>query len=448
LESLGRNVNLIDVQSATLMFALATALTTSQIMSQPGGKRSLPPLESPVVTQFGNTLLAKVNKDLLCESFAGGNQATAEERAFALARKYTAMYQQLGGNALNETFLASKIMGQWITTGNLRRFHSIKDSITGPEYTAVEVAELGKRNGELTQVIKKIRSYGVSSIIFPLEGTIPGYDAVYHEASDLDLPSLIGEQPLALIRITPADQPAEAKVDLSLTHTGGIKENLQRLELGEGDPLLTMDQSGELHLGYGISENSVPLRILFEHDNAAAAYEELRARLLSSLFDAVTPALIVGRLTPSGPPNMTGAGQSQSQAEYTPDTVVHRLVLPRIRYVQDQTMKQLRAEFAEALQAESAQALRAEQAAIAKTQIRQRWHKVSGFLRRLPVNARGASAAAVERAKEYFGPDFEMPDRYTFRKPHERGDRTKGVVAGHLAVQRTVVVDDPESAGE
>ncbi len=345
----------------------------------------------------------------------------------------------MSGVGINEVFLASKLMTLWITTTNLKAVHAMKEAIITPEYTTANVAELRRNNDVLAGVVQKIRTYGISSIIFSLEDVWPGYDAIYHEPSDSGLTAK-GEQPTALIRLAPTDRPAHEKVDLTLSHAGGIEGDLKKLQLSDGDPLITIDRKGELYLGFGISENCVPLRTLFEYDGALAAYEHIRARFLGNLFDAVAPAAIVERLVPPDPPKIPGQRTNASEPERAADVVVHRLLLPRINYVLGQSMKQLRAQFAAALRDEQSAA------PVGTLKVRQRWHEVAPRLRRLPPNARGASPEAVGRAKEQFGDDFEMPAGYTFQRKHERGNRELGVVAGHVAVQRAVAVEpnDPE----
>ncbi|MEK7153426.1 MAG: hypothetical protein AAB834_05740, partial [Patescibacteria group bacterium] len=301
--------------------------------------------------------------------------------------------------------------------------HRSKDSMTEPELDQSATEELGRQNTVLAAQMQRIRGFGVKSLAFPFGEVVPGQDVVYHNFKVLG-EQVVGEQPLALIRIVPAELERAIKLDTTARRETIIKGGLEELLISGGGPVINVNNKGELYCGLGITTNSIPMRTLFERHDGAAKYEVLRTQLLVRLFDAIVPATIVERLSTAPAP--TSDRTPPSDRKDSASDVVYAMLVPRIRYVESLTARQLREQFRAAFDAEN-QAART--LAIAR-----RLHIVPGFKRKLPLGAR-VSGDAIKEAKQEWGEGYELPPGYTFVKEHDRGDERAGKVIGHTATK-------------
>lgn len=417
ITSLGRQPDMIDIQNATLLFTFATALVRKRAWD--ARKDVAPDVESAVITQFTNTLLAKMDPSLLCQAYASNaRRVDVEESVLAIASKGAETFRQMTGHSIDPSFIGAKLMSLWINSGNAMAAHKLKDDM---HETAndTNIAEMRRANTEFAKHIQRVRTYGIKNIIFELGDILPGTDSVYHEFSDLGFP-VKGEQPLALIHMVYSTLPAEEKVVLAPTPIGGVTDVLKGFDFA--GLVLILDRHGDIFVGYGVSNSSVPLQKLFESSNASGKYETLRTALLSRLFDAIAPAEIVERITST----VRQTAPAANAPEHVSSSVIQRLLLPRLRYLESTKTRQLRDEFDAALHAE--------QEAIAR---QARYRHIAPYLRNLPAAAKGASETAISKAKDAFGPDFELPERKTFVSDYEVGSPEVGKVIGYIAVKRS-----------
>lgn len=419
IANLGRKPDMSDLQNATMFFALAVAQTRR------GTRKPVASMiESAVVNQFCTTLLAKADPTLLCLTYAGrGLRSDVEQYALGLTNQLMGMFKDMTGHDdLKPEFLASKLLSLWLNAGNALAIHSVRESMPEIASDEAELREQSRTNARFAGVIQRVRHYGIKPVIFNVLDVVPGYDAVYHEFADLNQ-TVRGEQPMAFIRLVPQETPAEEKVVLKTTDTGGIGDSARRLELDMGNVPLVLDGRGELFLGLGISNNAIPLRILFGQSGSMGQYEELRSTLLSRLFDAVAPATVVERLARPAP---QGPGIAAERPKHESSSALRRLMLPRVHYVDSMKLGDLRKAFDAALAAE-----------LAENEISDETRPIAPYLRNLPVTCRGPSDTAIELAKKKFGDDFELPPGKTFVSGYDLPvGRGKGVVGYEAAYRK------------
>ncbi len=412
LASLGRRPDSIDIQNAMMFSCVAIAMINSTIT-----KPHAEDIESDIVNQFSNMLLAKMDPTLLCHAYTGANaRGDAEQLSINIA----AQFVQATGNKASVLFVASKIMALWINVANAVTSNNMRKAIGEVAQDDAVTQEQRRINTDFATSIQRLRAYGIKPIIFPFGDVVPGSDAVYHEFADFDDVGS-GEQPLAVIRLVSQDSPMADKVRIDIRKVPGVLDRLRQYVLGDSDRvIITIDRRGDLHAGLGDRKNALPLQVLFERNGDAAKYEMLRSALLSRLFDAVAPARIVERMGDYGP---RGIPEGPQFASTSP---IQRLLLPRLRYLTSMKLGELRRAFDAALADER------------RENERQAFYTgVAPFLRNLPAGAQ-AGDDARRYAKEAFGDNFELPPGKTFIRGHERTSHRAGEVAGYLAVYRTV----------
>ena len=428
ITALGERPDFFEVQQATVIFATQTTLVNRNLQRPAQGR-----FENILVNQFANTLLTKADIGKLCANFANIDKDELMEQARPKVAQAIAAVAAETGAYINEDFLLAKIGALRHNLTGLLKVEDIKNAMPEVEVGDAETQEMGRQNTAFAKQIQRILNYGVKSMIFPFEDAVPGMDAVYHHPRMLSM-TLQGDQPSALVQVASADISAAEKLDKTIKKENVLSDDLTCISLGVNSALISIDGNGELFHGAN-SVNGIPLRTFFDQQHSLGRYETLRAALLARLFDAVAPAIIVDRLEAAG-------GRSAS-SEVRPVTnqgtaVINRLVLPRLRYLNNRNAKAVKKDFEQALEVEA----REQDTPPSPQPHGRKLHEVEGFRRLLPKNSKGPSEKAIENAKAYFGNDYELPPGYTFVKTHERGDSSLGMVSGYLAMQRTVTIEE------
>lgn len=387
--------------------------------------------ESAVVNQFSNELVARMDPDLLCDKLIlPPKDQTVDEYVLRLAQLYRPTLEALGESHISTEFIAGKLLTYRY---NVYLAASFQEAIKGTaevDMTPEEIAVMRHNNDVLAGQLQRIRKHRTSELIFPFSDVIADTDLVTHDFSDVSY-NVVGEQPLALTRLVPAELAGVDKVRLPQQELSKSLTSSTVMRLNRGEFPITVDTKGELRLGMSISDNSVNLRTFFETRNMGPQYEMLRESILTARFDATLPAKIVDKIIAeeaarqaSEQPAPTEQLPEESE-QVPPKRAVGRLALPRIKYVQEKTMGELGKEIK--------QALATEQEATAKSHKPMSKHEVPGFLRDLPKGAKGPSKQALQNAREYYDdPDYVLPPGKTFVKTHARGLKGETEIVGHV----------------
>jgi|GEM_PF-2789820 len=430
--TLGEAPDYLDVEKSMLLFA-SQAICTNRELDRPAQGKFL----TAVVNQFANTMLAKSDMSKHCNSLFRGDQKEFFEKTRAKITRMVDDIAAMTGHHLPEDYFLAKLAAMRQTAYGISKIDEAKKAM--PEVTAsdAEIREAGRQNTAFAKQIQRIRAYGVKSIIFPFEDVVPGMDATYHTPRMFGF-DVLGDQPLAIIEIASVDESAEAKLDKNVKVENVLSDDMRMITFGIGAAIVSIDSNGELFHGIN-SAHGVPLRTFFEHHHSLGKYEALRSALLSRLFDAVAPATIVDRVESEVEAETTKTRTSGKQPSANQTAaVINRLMLPRMRYLKTHNAKAIKKDFDTAIEAEA----QAQDATPSPVKHGKRLHEVEGFTRLLPNNSKGPGKKAIERAKEYYGEDYELPPGYTFVQTHERGDETLGVVSGYVATKRVVTMEE------
>ncbi len=436
IEQLGNQPTVYEIQMAVCGVATGVALNRRSLTF--AGNRE-PKHESRIINQFTSTLLANIDLTNVCGGY--GNQfgtrrdedSPAVQAARGIVDFFNQSYPQF--DPMSVEFMISKIDFLMAELNATRYLNKMCDGIPQQEQT-IENAELSRMNDALAAQIGRIRSYEIKPMQFPLGAEFGDKTAIYREQRDLfdalglNSAVLSTSEDLAVFSIPTADndkpfEPSSTAFDESLTTPG------RRVQVNGFESTFVVTRDGELHAGISSGNAPVPLRDFFASRGKLAEYEMLRAKVLAQLFDATAPAEIVNYIAADDGATDTEPGHAAEDRDLAPDKVVYDMVVRRVRYMK-QPMRKIKKEFKEAIDKE--------RTAIEQHERHLRRHTVTGHLRRIPSGA-APSELAIENSKHAFGPEYELPDGYTFVKNHERGDESKGRVIGHHALQRTVEFD-------
>lgn len=414
----------LDIFTQTVAGSVAVA---NHRMSKPAKAT----IESGIINKFTYHLAGRSDTGRFCGSMKPGNDKTGAmllERIHTAGQQLAADYTPYAGRTLSADFFEQKLYIAQIAQDMSARIDGMKQAM--PEYEADEeaVRRLGETNGRLAAAITRLRNYGVKPMVFPIDDILPDRSIVLHEYDELDLPNFGGEQPLAVLRIA----PTEAKTDprLKVNRKDNRPESVATRFAVENTELLALvDRTGEIWAGPSIDFCSLPMRANFEKSGKTEGYEVLRAKVLKAIFDATVPVTIVRQVKLDA--ERTANPSQPGTASNSPEEVINKVLLPRIRYLGARNAKKLRQEF-QAAEKEGQQEV--ERTTDEKGV---RWHEVVAHTVLLPPGAK-PSTRAIALSKEKWGDDYELPPGRTFRSKHERGTRNSGQVIGHIAVSKNI----------
>lgn len=421
-----------DKPTSGMLQAIVTAVSTGVALdTRIAGVTDRVSLESAVVNQFTAELISRIPLDNICKSFTsiGTREHSTDDPlvqgSIAAADLINRSFPQYP--SINYNFLLNK--QNYLMTGlnAAGTIHGMIRDIEPPQdFDRVE--ELSNASEEMAKQIGRIRSYGIKPMIFELGDEAAGRKAVYREPNefldDLGMSDL-RDPHNSLANITVPTQGNDNPMDILLTHYNRLDGNkMQRMLLEGNESTYVVTRNGEIRAGVSTLNGTMNVRKMFELQGNTAGYELLRAKILSQIFDATAPAKIVDRLQADDAANtMIDGAEPRSKGD-----IVYDMVIRRTRYAK-QPMRAIKKAFNDAIHEESEEAER--------LQRHLRLHDVTGHIRKIPSNAL-PSEMAIQNSKEAFGPDYELPEGYTFVKTHERGDISIGRVVGHTAVQGVV----------
>lgn len=398
-----------------LMFqALSTVHLTTKHIDHAGG-RVEPQVESRLVNQLVAKLIAQGDVSSMCGRLSNNNDLDRDiqQQVSQLQGIYRLTYPD--SSTPQSIFIEGKVRNVLALSEQANLMSGIVRKMP-VEATPEQTAELRKANDQLAALYRKIQRYDIKPIDFRIDDTLAGHDVVLHSTADFTA-GHNGEEAVAYVRLLSSTMNQQDKLDIALqTHRdeGGVKQVALNSQ-----GVIGIDANGELHSGFYVRTNTLPLRMLLESQGLAAQYEVLRARLLGCLFDAVAPATIVERFAEVKPSTATGQLDVPREAS----DIVGRIILPRLRYLAGNKNKEIHRQFTIASKQEEEHLAR-----------QLRLHGVSSHLRLLPPGGR-ASKTAIEHSKLDRGDDFIIPDGYTYVRGHQRGSAEYGRVLGHVATQ-------------
>lgn len=403
---------------ATMNLALQVALTNHRMLR--GGSSGVH--ESALVNGFTSHLVARVDRSRLCIS---DNSDEENDNIRSAVSNFRQLAQTLPGAAdIAEEFLGMKIKVAHNSLRTLKDLMRLEDELS-MRGSSEEISREGlvARNDALTNYVQRIRSYGVKDVSFPSGDIVyDNSEIVLINPYTTDLGSVKSEltrtDPLALVKIVPNDADAQTKYKLTKQDNplGTTSEWFET----NAYHIITVGRDGHLHAG--ITSTSLSIQDVFEHDGRPEMYEKLRSALLSFIFMSIAPATIVDKMRDIAPIKQnTAQGAATNKGD-----VIYPIILPRkiIRFFEGRRIGEVKSEFKDALHTE--------QQTEEKAHRNLRRHAVVGHVMRIPKGAH-PSPAAYANALKYEGPDYVIPEGYTYVKPHERGDERFGRVLGHTA---------------
>lgn len=227
--------------------------------------------------------------------------------------------------------------------------------------------------------------------------------------------------------------PAVAYFDLTPT------ADIQSLQLGAPDVVsLNNAQAIGYEVEYGMSVSFglsakgeliassttgviMPLKPYFEKIGAGGVYQALRLHFANILYDLIVPETGAEQtMSSKQPQNTKGLRGLFDRIAHDPYSAMQKLTLPRIRYLEenaDNILEELERNTCVGGANESERTVRL--------------HGVVCFVRRLPKGYSSSPAAKMLAARA----GIRLDDGETFVRAHERGNRSKGVVTGHIIKQ-------------
>lgn len=424
-----------------LSFSELTTLVMSNAMMVATIKRSVPNqrntsmgiIESSLVNQITIELVHIMDTDAICPNILKMDTLKdgSIHSAAALADYYMNDFNQTyPSDPMNPRFLSSKID---MLKGFLLQSKSIDELITSiPEVsqTPEQFEQTRAMNDEFAKKMGKVRRYDIKSLVFSAEEQGSDRDISYREYRDLEIfndattPVRGTENVLAAANIGWPGVPLSPVLKFSkLDKRSSMELDDARVFMLDSDGIVIVDRQGELWFGLGLTGSespSISMRREFEEAGHETAYEQLRGRMLSNIFDAIAPATIVQSVA-----NAPLVGDKVSTEANEPEDVIRKMVLARLRYMRQPT-KLIHREFYQVEQQEKQY--------IQEQERHLRLHNVASHLRILPPGAR-PSQKSIEDSKRKWGEDYEIPEGYTFVNNHTRGDAMYGRVLGHQAIK-------------
>lgn len=394
-------------------------------------------LESSLVNQITTELVQVIDTDAICKRLLtpGTAENSAVQSLDALAQYYaSSLTREFPDDPGNANYFSAKIEQLKAYLSHVDVVRSLVSDAGEVELTPEAIERSRELNDELAKKLGKIRRYDVKPLVFSSENQGGDRDISYREYRDLELfqhgsKMHGGDAVLAAANLGHPGIPLSPVLDFTelkrRENPAEIDARLFKLETSDG--IMTIDRGGELWFGVNLpggESPALPMRDFFEKDGKPAEYEQLRARVLANLFDAVAPASIVAKVDGLPGPNSPQPNNEPTELS-EPTDVVYDMVLPRVRYLSRPT-KDIKREFYQAQQTEDAY--------VEEQQRLVRKHGVASHLRLIPPNAR-PSLKAVADSKAKWGTDYELPAGYTFVNSHTRGTESLGKVIGHQGIK-------------